>query len=284
MADQNWTENQKKAINAKGGSILVSAAAGSGKTAVLVQRIIEKLTDPTCPCDADKLLIITFTNAAAAEIKQRLNDEITSLISKNPRDKNLVRQQILLSYANIGTVHSFCSKIIRENFHYLDIPPNFRVADSNELLSLKERAMQDAIENLYQENNKEFIALVENVSAVKDDSKLTEIIEKIYNFSQSLPFPEDWFAENFNKYKNALPISKDSWIETILIYAKQASDYCIDILNGIISDLNNDLTLCKAYMKPLLADLDNFSKLKYMIKKKIGMRLFHAYKRFRLRG
>ena len=116
MSKRNWTESQRWAISARNGSLLVSAAAGSGKTAVLVQRVIERLTDPERPCDADRLLIVTFTNAAAAEMKERISAAIGELLQADPANAQLQRQQILLNRAHISTIHSFCNELVRENF------------------------------------------------------------------------------------------------------------------------------------------------------------------------
>ena len=132
-----WTDEQKNAILAKNGAVLVSAAAGSGKTAVLVERVIRILTDKSTPCDVDKLLVVTFTKAAAAEMKERINARISEMLISEPENKNLQRQQLMLPSAHISTIHSFCNELIRENFYKLNMSPEFRIADENEMLILK---------------------------------------------------------------------------------------------------------------------------------------------------
>ena len=129
----NWTEDQKKAISSTGGTVLVAAAAGSGKTSVLVQRVIDRITDEKNPVDLDKFLIVTFTNSAAREMKDRISSSLSNLLTKNPGNLNLHRQQMLLKSAQIGTIHSFCNNIVKENFFHLGISPNFKIGTSSEL-------------------------------------------------------------------------------------------------------------------------------------------------------
>ena len=120
---REWTQEQKNAIDARDGTLLVSAAAGSGKTAVLVQRVIERLTDPVHPSDADRLLVVTFTKAAAAEMKDRIAARISELLVQDPTNRNLQRQQLLLGRAQISSIHSFCNELIKENFYKLNLSP-----------------------------------------------------------------------------------------------------------------------------------------------------------------
>ena len=126
MAERKWTPEQKQCIEARGGTVLVSAAAGSGKTSVLVQRLVGRITDPEHPVDVDRLLVVTFTKAAAAEMKQRISAELTRLIARHPESRRLQRQQMLLPRAHISTVHGFCAGLLREHFQELDLPPRFR--------------------------------------------------------------------------------------------------------------------------------------------------------------
>ena len=130
---RNWTPGQRDAIEARGGTLLVSAAAGSGKTAVLVQRVIERLTDERHPTDADRLLVVTFTKAAAAEMRDRIAAQIALLLEEDPYNVRLQRQQILLARAQISTIHSFCSELVRENFYKLGVSPDFRILDDAEM-------------------------------------------------------------------------------------------------------------------------------------------------------
>lgn len=167
MENKKWTKPQLDAINARNGSILVSAAAGSGKTAVLVQRVIEILVDEEKPCDADKLLIVTFTNAAAAEMKERISERLSELIRQRPFDNRLKRQQVLLSNAHISTIHSFCNNIIREHFYILGVSKDFKIADTSEMSLLREDAIANILDNNYNSGSRAFFNLVEAFSSEK---------------------------------------------------------------------------------------------------------------------
>ena len=127
-----WTDEQLSAIETQGSNLLVAAAAGAGKTAVLVERIIRKVTHPQKPVDIDRLLVVTFTNAAATEMKERIGDALSSALEKNPESEILQRQLALLNRASIMTIHSFCLEVIKNNFHQLEVDPNFRIANQTE--------------------------------------------------------------------------------------------------------------------------------------------------------
>ena len=161
---------------------MVSAAAGSGKTAVLVQRVIERLTDPKNPSDADHLLIVTFTKAAAAEMKERISARLSELIAENPQNRGLKRQQVLLEHANISTVHSFCSELIRENFYKLQISPDFRIMEETEMAVLRKEALTFVIEENYEKADQDFYDLIEIFGSGRDDSRLMQTIETLYDF------------------------------------------------------------------------------------------------------
>ena len=213
-----WTNEQRKAIITRDCNLLVAAAAGSGKTAVLVQRIIEKIMNEENPVDIDRLLIVTFTKAAASEMKERIGDAISEELDKNPNSKILQRQLTLLNRANITTIHSFCLKVIRSNFHLIDIDPSFRVADQTETILLKQEALEEVFENIYYEENctDEFKELFNSFGG-KDDRKLSELVLNLYNFSQSLSWPFKWLnekAESFNIDEN-YDFEKSIWGVTL---------------------------------------------------------------------
>ena len=142
-----WTAEQISAINEKNGNILVSAAAGSGKTAVLVERIIKLITDEENPVDIDRLLVVTFTKAAAAEMKERIGAAVNLALRENPDSANLRRQSVLLNHADITTIHSFCLRVARENYNRLGVDPAFRVADDTEILLLQDEIMDSLFED-----------------------------------------------------------------------------------------------------------------------------------------
>lgn len=202
-----WTKEQKRAIEEKGNNILVAAAAGSGKTTVLVERIIQKIIKNRT--NIDRLLIVTFTNAAASEMRERILNALYKEIDKNPLDTHLQRQIVLLNKANICTIDSFCLDIIKNNFFEIGIPSNFRIADSVELEILKQDAMEDLFEELYLEKNKEFEGLIDMYAGYRGDDTLKEIIFKIYNSIQSNPFPYEWLEEKIEEFNVESKINED---------------------------------------------------------------------------
>lgn len=201
-----WTPEQSQAIHTSHCNLLVAAAAGSGKTAVLVERIIRKILNRENPVDIDKLLIVTFTNAAAAEMRERIGEAVTKELDKAPDSRQLQRQITLLNKANITTIHSFCLGVIKNNFHKLDIDPNFRIADATEAVLLKQEILQELFEERYDaeigdKDNSIFLKLVDSFGGKRDDLPLQTIVLNLYDFVMSGPWPENWLrkaAENFN--------------------------------------------------------------------------------------
>ena len=196
-----WTEEQRQVIELGGRNILVSAAAGSGKTAVLVERIITMLTRKENPVDVDHLLIVTFTEAAAAEMKERIRQAIEDQAEKRPEDANLNRQATLIHSAQITTIHSFCLSVIREHFHTIDLDPAFRIGEEGELKLLRGDVMQEMLEQYYEEADPDFLNLVESYGGSRDDKKIEELIERLYEFSRSYPEPKKWLTECVHAYE-----------------------------------------------------------------------------------
>ena len=212
-----WTEEQKNAIYEKGENILVAAAAGSGKTAVLVERIIQKILKDKV--DIDKLLVVTFTNAAASEMRERVLEAIYKKLDENPSDENLQRQIILLGKSNICTIHSFCLDVIRNYFYELDIPANFRIGSEEEIELLRQETLEDVFEELYESEDSSFSKLVEIYTNYRGDEALKELILKIYKYIQSAPFPEEWLHKNiekFNRKSEAEDFSNTDWGKILL--------------------------------------------------------------------
>ncbi len=191
MADVSWNKEQLMAIYARGGTVLVSAAAGSGKTAVLSQRVIEMLEPDENGkyIDADRLLIVTFSNAAANEMKERIAAKLDERLSQNPSSFHLRRQRLLLQSAQICTMHSFCGRLVRENFHTLGVSPDFRIADDNEIKLLSEAAAQQIAEEYYKKSDEGFLRLIKILSEKRDDAKLTETLKAFALFAEASPFP-----------------------------------------------------------------------------------------------
>ena len=171
-----WTKEQKKAIEEKGSNILVAAAAGSGKTTVLVERIIQKIIKDKI--DIDRLLIVTFTNAAASEMRERILNALYKKIDEDPNDAHLQRQIILLNKASICTIDSFCLDIVKNNFYEIGISPNFRIADSTELEILKQESLEDLFEELYLNKDKNFIDLINTYATYRGDENLRKMLKK----------------------------------------------------------------------------------------------------------
>ena len=167
---------------------------GSGKTAVLVERIIKKIIEDGI--DIDKILVVTFTNAAAAEMRERILDAIYKKIEENPDDANLQKQVILLNKASICTIDSFCLDVIKNNFYELDVSANTRIADSTEILILKQETLDDIFEEKYIENDSDFITLIDTYTSYNRDEDLKDLILRIYSYIQSAPFPEEWLEDS----------------------------------------------------------------------------------------
>ena len=215
MAEVKWTNEQLQAIQEKDSNILVAAAAGSGKTAVLVERIIHKIIDEQM--DIDKILVVTFTNAAASEMRERILEAIYKKLEENPENVHLQRQIILLNKASICTIHSFCLDVIHNHFYEIDLPSNFKIADTAEIDLLKQEVLDDLFEQKYTENDKDFIELLENYTNYRGDEALQELVLKIYKFIQSSPFPIKWVQEKLELLKiEDKDISQTIWGKLII--------------------------------------------------------------------
>lgn len=261
-----WTDEQRKAIITKDCNLLVAAAAGSGKTAVLVQRIIEKIMDEKNPVDIDRLLIVTFTKAAASEMKERIGDAISEELDKNPDSKILQRQLTLLNRSNITTIHSFCLKVIRNNFHLIDIDPTFRVADETETILLKQEALEEVFESVYCDGNytDEFKELLNSFGG-KDDRKLLELVQNLYNFSQSLSWPFKWLNEKVEDFN----IEKDYDFEESIWGTTLKENIKIE-LEGVKNQFERSLNILKEYEEELVDYIEVIEEELNYIKKLLG--------------
>ncbi|SFB28071.1 DNA helicase/exodeoxyribonuclease V, subunit A [Acetitomaculum ruminis DSM 5522] len=195
-----WTKDQQKVINARDCSILVSAAAGSGKTAVLVERIIKLITDKENPVDVDRLLVVTFTKAAATEMKERIIIALEKAIEEDPFNDHLQRQITLINNAKITTIDSFCYFVVNNYFHYINLDPDFKIADETEVKLLKEDAVSNVLEEYYKNKNEDFIEFVEAFATGKSDNNLKEKIVKMFDFAGSHINPLKWLDECLNAY------------------------------------------------------------------------------------
>ena len=195
-----WSEKQQAVIDARGCSVLVSAAAGSGKTAVLVERLIRLLTDEKHPVDIERLLVVTFTNAAAAEMRERIGRGLDQKLLEEPDHTAWIRQKLLLPCAQISTIHSLCLKTIREHFEVLDLDPSFRLGDEAELKLLKSDVAEDVMETYYASENRAFRAFVDRYANGKTDQGIAEMIIALYDYSRGFPWPEYWLKHCLAAY------------------------------------------------------------------------------------
>lgn len=195
-----YTEKQQQVIDTHGRNVLVSAAAGSGKTAVLTERIVKMISNENKPVDIDRLLVVTFTNAAAAEMRERISKAIAARLEKEPDNEHLQKQATLIHNAQITTIDSFCMFIIRNNFNDIGLDPGFRVADEGELKLLRQDVMKALLEEKYGEKDKAFLDCVEYFSTGNHDRAVEDHILKLYQFAESNPWPEEWLMERKADY------------------------------------------------------------------------------------
>lgn len=260
-----WTPQQQQAITARDGTVLVSAAAGSGKTAVLVQRVVDILTDREHPVEANRILVVTFSNAAAQEMRSRIEKRLLEMIADDPSDTYLVRQRALLSASHISTVHSFCLDLVRANFHQLDISPDFRLGSENEIKLLEEDIAQETIELNYENNDGRFSELVELVSSGRDDRKLLDVLRKLYAFVRSHPFYKEWLEEKLLMYDDSISVGDTVWGEVIRNYAVDAVDYAQKQLRRALEMIEGDSAMEKAYLSCFESDLHAFEEVRNVL-------------------
>ena len=263
MAEVKWTKEQSQAIHEKESNILVAAAAGSGKTAVLVERIINKIINEKI--DIDRLLVVTFTNAAAAEMRERVLEAIYKKLDETPENENLQRQITLLNKASICTIDSFCLDVVRNHFYELEnISPNFRIADTTEIELLKQEVLEDIFEEKYENQEEDFAELINTYTSYRDDTPLKELILKIYTYIQSNPFPNQWLSEKiemFHIQNFEQDFSKNPWGEILL---KEVEEELIDDISTLREQAENleknpDL---EKYTKTIFDDIDKLEMLK----------------------
>lgn len=222
----SWTEEQKKVIELRNRSLLVSAAAGSGKTAVLVQRIITMITETDSPIDIDRLLVVTFTNAAASEMRERVARAIGAALEKNPGNSNLQRQLTLVHNAQITTIDSFCLNIIRSHFHKINLDPAFRVADEGELKLLREDVCEKVLDSFYEKNDATFMRFADSYSNAKGDRQIMDMILKLHSFADSYPWPSEWLESCAAEYsaRTAEDLEGKPWVQGFLVYLHKLAE------------------------------------------------------------
>ena len=275
MAERKWTDPQKDAIHSRGGSVLVSAAAGSGKTSVLVERVVRRITDEHDPVDIDRLLIVTFTKAAAAEMKQRLSNRLGEFIANDPENTRLQRQQMLLPTAPISTIDGFCTAFLREHFDLCGISPRFGIAEGSTASMLQNEALEETLEIFYATADSGFLRLCDLINGRKNDTAFKQTVLSTYNAIQAQATPLEWL-KNACTLSTAQPLSDTVWGKYIRRYvsehldmlfhrAQRAADTLISLEGAqdayahisndamllrnaalIIADPSNDWNACKA--------------------------------------
>lgn len=252
-----WTIAQQKVINTRNKNLLVSAAAGSGKTAVLVERIISMISEGENPIDIDHLLIVTFTNAAAAEMRTRIGRAIDEKLLKEPDNLHLQKQISLLQSAQITTIHSFCLYVIRNYFHRIDLDPSFKIAENSEITLMKSDVMEELLERWYEEGRVDFHSFIESYSYSKSDAPVEELVLGLYNFAMSDPWPRVWLSEKMKMFN--ISSLKDMYASD---WMKELLSYIHVILSDLQPKINEALVICSepdgpgAYIPALVSDRD----------------------------
>lgn len=257
---KNWTEQQRQAIEAEQANLLVSAAAGSGKTAVLVERIIRLLTQPVEAVDIDRLLVVTFTKAAAGEMRERIGHRLNRRLTETGLPvasvRNIRRQMQLLSAANISTLHAFCLEIVRQYFYLLDLDPKFTLLGENEILILQQQTWESVLEEEYAERVPEFMFLLQHLGISLDERPLYRLLNAVYAFMQSQPYPLPWLRE---KTDRLAPNMKPSLMELLYPFLREQARL---VLQGAYENLQwaaavaADAAGLSSYQEVLAAELD----------------------------
>lgn len=251
-----WTDDQQKAIEARQGTLLVSAAAGSGKTAVLVERVIQRICDSSDPCGVENLLIVTFTNAAAAQMKEKISAALSKKIAEFPSDKHLRRQQLMLPCASICTIDSFCIGLVRENFHTLGIAPDFTLLDTGKLNILKDTAINKVIEEKHKNPTEEFTALCGLAGNTSSDKKLMDAVLKLYELSRAYPFPELWLDSLTKDFTSPVSAEDSPWGRILINYAIRAALSAKEKALHCLSLLEDEPKLKEKYADSFMLDID----------------------------
>ena len=258
----SWTTEQQQVIDLRNRNILVSAAAGSGKTAVLVERIVKIITDKNHPVDIDHLLIVTFTNAAAAEMRERIGNAIEKALDEQPGNEHLLRQLTLIHNAQITTIDSFCLYVVRNHFHEIDLEPNFRIGDEGELKLLREDVLGRVLEQNYEEPSEAFSDFVEGYASGRTDAALNEMILQLYEFSRSYPWPEKWLDSFVGAYRieTREELDRAEWLAPLTENIRFVLKDCEQLLKQALAVTQQD-DGPDMYEKAVRSDLEKYEGL-----------------------
>ena len=252
-----FTDEQQKAIDFRDGNLLVSAAAGSGKTSVLVERIVKRITDPDNPVSVDSIVVVTFTKAAASEMKKRLSDRLQKMMEEQPDNRYLVKQLALLDNARITTIDSFCSYIISNYYNSIGIDPRFRVADEGELKLIAADVIDRIFEEHFASGDRDFIRLVDCYTKGKKIDGLADMIKELEAFAQSHPWPDLWLDECESVYdiSSQQEYEKLPAVQNIVEYRRQLLCETADVCDGLI-DVCNEPEGPRSYTDAIIDDRD----------------------------
>lgn len=250
-----WTEAQQKVIDTRNRNLLVSAAAGSGKTAVLVERIISMISEGEHPIDIDRLLVVTFTNAAAAQMRERIGKALDQKLLKEPGNTHLQKQLSLLQSAQITTIHSFCLNVIRNYFHRIDLDPSFKLAEESEITLLQSDVMAEVLERWYEEGDEDFHKFIESYSYSKSDQPIEDLVLQIFRFSMSNPWPKEWInhIQGSFEVQSLEELEQTDWMKELLHYVRV-------VLSDLLKKNEAARAICEdpdgpsAYLPALLSD------------------------------
>lgn len=260
-----WTTDQQHAIECCKGSVLVSAAAGSGKTTVLVERVIRRLTDEDNPCSAEDLLIVTFTRAATAQMREKIGAAILKRLSEDPTDRHLRRQYMLLPFAKICTIDSFCNDLVRENFHALGISPDYSLLDNETAVIMKNDVCEAMLERAYEEDSDgSFSGLSDMMSSGSSDEDFAKLIIKMYDISTAYPFPDLWLDSLIWEYSQP-DINKSRWGGIIKKYVCDMLDYCVSSSRDMMTAMESDPIVADAYGAAVQSDINMYAELREKI-------------------
>ncbi|SDL45067.1 DNA helicase/exodeoxyribonuclease V, subunit A [Paenibacillus sp. OK060] len=234
-----WSDDQWSAISQSGEDILVAAAAGSGKTAVLVERIIRKIADPSRGFSVDRLLVATFTKAAAAEMKQRIREALERALEEQPAEEHLRKQLSLLGRASITTLHSFCMEVIRRYYQQIPLNPAFRILNENEAEIMRQELLEQLFEEKYGEEDEgsTFRELVDWFSGERNDDAMHRLVQRLYDFSRSHSWPDHWLVEMASAFQveSVEALGHSAWVQSILRDAALALSGAAGLLRQGIS-------------------------------------------------
>lgn len=259
----DWTKPQREAINARGMEILVSAAAGSGKTAVLTERVKNILSDENNKCLVSEILVVTFTKAAAAEMRERITDAMLEEAELGNGDSDYLRNQILLlPTADICTMDSFCAKLVRENFSKANVNFDYRILDNSENEKINSEAIDKVIDELYEQNDEDFQKFIEMLVDESSDYSIQNIISRLYDFSTSYPFPDKWLDGLKDSFDETKSPNETQWADSIYKYVDLFVDFYLKNLQRFLNQINYDGNFGDKYVEKFTFAIDKLHQLK----------------------